>query len=79
VSKVKIVAVDIQAMAPLPGLIQIVGDITKKDTAQALIREFKDDAAQLVVCDGAPDGMRPQDTEIAKCHSIISGTQHITF
>jgi 23S rRNA U2552 (ribose-2'-O)-methylase RlmE/FtsJ len=70
VSKVKIVAVDIQAMAPLPGLIQIVGDITKKDTAQALIREFKDDAAQLVVCDGAPDGMRP------KCHSIISGAQH---
>lgn len=58
-SKVKIVAVDLQAMAPLPGLIQIVGDITKKETAQALIREFKDDAAQLVVCDGAPDGMRP--------------------
>jgi len=47
-------------MAPLPGLIQIVGDITKKDTAQALIGEFKDDAAQLVVCDGAPDGMRPK-------------------
>lgn len=46
-------------MAPLPGLIQIVGDITKKETAQAIIREFKDDTAQLVVCDGAPDGMRP--------------------
>lgn len=43
-------------MAPLPGLIQIVGDITKEDTAQALIKEFKDDAAQLVICDGAPDG-----------------------
>ena len=56
-SKVKIVAVDLQAMAALPGLIQIVGDITKKETAQALIREFKDGAAQLVVCDGAPDGM----------------------
>lgn len=54
----KIVAVDLQAMAPLPGLIQIVGDITKEETAQALIKEFKDSAAQLVVCDGAPDGMR---------------------
>lgn len=42
-------------MAPLPGLIQIVGDITKEETAQALIKEFKDSAAQLVVCDGAPD------------------------
>ena len=28
-SKVKIVAVDLQAMAPLPGVIQIQGDITK--------------------------------------------------
>jgi 23S rRNA U2552 (ribose-2'-O)-methylase RlmE/FtsJ len=55
-SEVKIVAVDLQAMAPLPGLIQIVGDITKEETAQALIKEFKDAAAQLVVCDGAPDG-----------------------
>ncbi|MEE6516343.1 hypothetical protein FKM82_025723 [Ascaphus truei] len=28
-SEVKIVAVDLQAMAPLPGVIQIQGDITK--------------------------------------------------
>lgn len=28
-SNVKIVAVDLQAMAPLPGVIQIQGDITK--------------------------------------------------
>ena len=27
--KVKIVAVDLQAMAPLPGVVQIQGDITK--------------------------------------------------
>ncbi|KAJ9575733.1 hypothetical protein L9F63_007379, partial [Diploptera punctata] len=54
-TKVKIVAVDLQAMAPLPGLIQIVGDITKVETAHALIDHFKDDPCQLVVCDGAPD------------------------
>lgn len=28
-SKVKIVAVDLQQMAPLPGVVQIQGDITK--------------------------------------------------
>jgi len=55
---VKIVAVDLQAMAPLPGLIQIVGDITEEETAKALVKEFKDSPAQLVVCDGAPDGKR---------------------
>lgn len=30
---VKIVAVDLQAMAPLPGVIQIQGDITKVETS----------------------------------------------
>lgn len=55
-SSVKIVAVDLQAMAPLPGVIQIQGDITKTSTAQAIISHFEGDTAQLVVCDGAPDG-----------------------
>jgi 23S rRNA U2552 (ribose-2'-O)-methylase RlmE/FtsJ len=31
---VKIIAVDLQAMAPLPGIIQIQGDITKLSTGQ---------------------------------------------
>ena len=34
--KVKIVAVDLQAMAPLPGVIQIQGDITKVSMTQIL-------------------------------------------
>ncbi|XP_042871994.1 putative tRNA (cytidine(32)/guanosine(34)-2'-O)-methyltransferase [Penaeus japonicus] len=54
-SLVKIVAVDLQAMAPLPGVVQIQGDITKTSTAEAIISHFKGDSAQLVVCDGAPD------------------------
>ncbi|XP_069503653.1 tRNA (cytidine(32)/guanosine(34)-2'-O)-methyltransferase [Ambystoma mexicanum] len=54
-SEVKIVAVDLQAMAPLPGVIQIQGDITKVSTAQEIIRHFEGHAADLVVCDGAPD------------------------
>uniref|UniRef100_A0A3P9KF88 FtsJ RNA 2'-O-methyltransferase 1 n=1 Tax=Oryzias latipes TaxID=8090 RepID=A0A3P9KF88_ORYLA len=53
--EVKIVAVDLQAMAPLPGVTQIQGDITKVSTAQEIIRHFEGQAADLVVCDGAPD------------------------
>ncbi|XP_015904917.1 tRNA (cytidine(32)/guanosine(34)-2'-O)-methyltransferase [Parasteatoda tepidariorum] len=52
---IKIVAVDLQAMAPLPGVIQIQGDITKVSTAEEIISYFKGENADLVVCDGAPD------------------------
>jgi len=52
---VKIVAVDLQAMAPLPGVIQIQGDITKLSTANKIVDHFSGEQAQLVVCDGAPD------------------------
>ncbi|XP_039265517.1 tRNA (cytidine(32)/guanosine(34)-2'-O)-methyltransferase-like [Styela clava] len=52
---VKIVAVDLQAMAPLPGVIQIQGDITKVSTAESIVDHFKGEPADLVVCDGAPD------------------------
>lgn len=52
---VKIVAVDLQAMAPLPGVVQIQGDITKLSTAEEVIKHFEGEYADLVVCDGAPD------------------------
>ena len=44
-------------MAPLPGVIQIKGDITKLATAQQIIGHFEGQHADLVVSDGAPDGM----------------------
>lgn len=53
---VKIIAVDLQAMAPLPGVKQLQGDITKLSTATEIIEYFNDEKAQLVICDGAPDG-----------------------
>ncbi len=116
---VKIVAVDLQAMAPLPGVIQIQGDITQVwpmlkllycqdqaakvldtqqsirihvallqypsfmcmhnfeffdvldvfmylmsqvSTAQKIIGHFEGDHADLVVCDGAPDGRSLTDS-----------------
>ncbi|XP_076307104.1 tRNA (cytidine(32)/guanosine(34)-2'-O)-methyltransferase-like isoform X2 [Tachypleus tridentatus] len=63
---VKIVAVDLQAMAPLPGVIQIQGDITEESTAHQIISHFKGEKADLVVCDGAPDvtGLHDIDTYI---------------
>jgi tRNA (cytidine32/guanosine34-2'-O)-methyltransferase len=54
-SDVKIVAVDLQKMAPLDGVIQIQGDITKLETAEQIIGHFSGEKADLVVCDGAPD------------------------
>lgn len=53
---VKIVAVDLQPMAPIPGVIQLMGDITKLKTAHKIIKQFSGQKAELVVCDGAPDG-----------------------
>lgn len=49
----KIVAVDLQAMAPLNGVITLQGDITKLETAQKIVGYFQGENADLVVCDGA--------------------------
>lgn len=54
----KLVAIDLQTMAPLPGVHQLQGDITKLETAQDIIEYFEGSKADLVVCDGAPDGTR---------------------
>ncbi|KAJ8437479.1 hypothetical protein Cgig2_002980 [Carnegiea gigantea] len=50
-----IVAVDLQPMAPIEGVIQVQGDITNARTAEVVIRHFDGCKAELVVCDGAPD------------------------
>ncbi|RUP46795.1 cell division protein [Jimgerdemannia flammicorona] len=62
----KIVAVDLQAMAPLPGVIQLQGDITKTSTAEQIISYFEGELADIVVCDGAPDvtGLHDMDEYI---------------
>lgn len=63
---VRIVAVDLQPMAPIDGVLCIQGDITSYETAQAILEPFhcssnndnstKDgNRAELVICDGAPD------------------------
>ncbi|KAI7862122.1 FtsJ-like methyltransferase-domain-containing protein [Spinellus fusiger] len=62
----KIVAVDLQAMAPLDGVTQLQGDITKKSTAEQIISYFEGELADIVVCDGAPDvtGLHDMDEYI---------------
>jgi tRNA (cytidine32/guanosine34-2'-O)-methyltransferase len=50
-----IVAVDLQPMAPIEGVVQLQGDITSEVTAAAVIARFAGRQADLVVCDGAPD------------------------
>ncbi|OZJ06611.1 putative tRNA (cytidine(32)/guanosine(34)-2'-O)-methyltransferase [Bifiguratus adelaidae] len=62
----KIVAVDLQAMAPLEGVIQLQGDITKVSTAEQIISYFEGQLADIVVCDGAPDvtGLHDMDEYI---------------
>ncbi|KAJ8925329.1 hypothetical protein NQ315_009159 [Exocentrus adspersus] len=75
---VKIVAVDLQPMSPLQGVIQIQGDITKYSTAQEIIGHFEGDQADLVVCDGAPDvtGLHCMDIYIQA--QLLLGALHIT-
>ncbi|KAL0108824.1 hypothetical protein PUN28_014147 [Cardiocondyla obscurior] len=60
----KIVAVDLQAMAPLEGVIQLQGDITNISTAKQIIEHFDNTQADLVVCDGAPDVTGLHDMDI---------------
>ena len=47
---------NILAKAPLEGVTQIQGDITKLSTAEQIISYFEGELADLIVCDGAPDG-----------------------
>ena len=52
----RIVSIDLQPMAPVEGVTQLQGDITSEATARQVIAHFDGGRADLVVCDGAPDG-----------------------
>ncbi|KAI9021197.1 FtsJ-like methyltransferase-domain-containing protein [Hyaloraphidium curvatum] len=68
-----IIAVDLQPMAPIPGVVQLQGDITKRETAERIISHFSGDRADLVVCDGAPDvtGLHDMD-EFLQAHLLLA-------
>ena len=50
-----IIAVDLQPMAPIEGVLTIEGDITRKETADRVIELTNGEHVDLVTCDGAPD------------------------
>ncbi|EPS69384.1 hypothetical protein M569_05382 [Genlisea aurea] len=83
-----IVAIDLQPMAPIEGVIQVQGDITNARTAETVwifviklivIRHFDGGKADLVVCDGAPDvtGLHDMD-EFVQSQLIIAGLTIVT-
>ena len=83
----KIVAVDLQAMAPIPGVTQLQGDITKISTAEKIVSYFRnndddddDRLADLVVCDGAPDvtGLHDMD-EYIQSQLLLAALNISTF
>ena len=55
----RIVAVDLQPVGPIEGVHMIQGDITSEATARQIISIFEGEKADLLVCDGAPDGEHP--------------------
>ncbi|KAG9396806.1 Ribosomal RNA large subunit methyltransferase E [Carpediemonas membranifera] len=61
---IRLIAVDLNEMAPLPGVIQLQGDICSTTTAQQIITHFEGQKSDIVVCDGAPDvtGLHDLDT-----------------
>lgn len=48
-------AVDLQEMAPIDNVVQLVGDITRRKTVDNILEKFENNLADLVICDGAPD------------------------
>lgn len=90
-----LVAVDLQAMAPLPGVTQIIGDITTPATADAVGHALSDGPvssstapnakgkgkarAQLIVCDGAPDVTGLHDLDEYLQSQLLLAATQITF
>lgn len=77
-SQVILVAVDLQEMAPLEGVITMQGDITNETTAQQIIAHFGGQRAQLVVCDGAPDVTGMHDIDEYLQSQLILAALNIT-
>ena len=75
-----IVAVDLQEMAPIEGVIALRGDITSRHTAEAIVGLLGGRKAQLVVSDGAPDvtGLHDLD-EYVQSQLLVAALALATF
>jgi tRNA (cytidine32/guanosine34-2'-O)-methyltransferase len=71
----KIVAIDLQPMAPIEGVVQLQGDITSMAKVREILSHFGDGRrADLIVSDGAPDvtGLHDMD-EFMQAQLILAG------
>ena len=70
----KIVAIDLQPMAPIEGVTTIQGDITSMDKVREVLSHFDGKYADLIVGDGAPDvtGLHDLD-EFMQAQLILAG------
>ena len=54
-TKPRVIAVDLQEMAPIAGVHILQGDVTSLETVQTIIAYFDQQPVDLILCDGAPD------------------------
>lgn len=74
----RIVAVDLQEMAPIPGVAIVQGDITTVKTANEVISQLGDVKADIVVCDGAPDVTGLHELDEYMQHQLLLAALNIT-
>jgi tRNA (cytidine32/guanosine34-2'-O)-methyltransferase len=75
---VRVVSVDLQEMAPIPGVVLIQGDITSKKTAEQIIAYFHGQKSQIVVSDGAPDVTGVHDIDEFVQAELLAAALNIT-
>ncbi|KAA8494783.1 putative tRNA (cytidine(32)/guanosine(34)-2'-O)-methyltransferase [Porphyridium purpureum] len=51
----RVVAVDLQEMAPIPGVAMLQADITQQRTLERIAELLGDEKAEIIISDGAPD------------------------
>ena len=75
----RLVAVDLQPMAPVEGVTQLQGDITSLSTVERILECFEGVQADLVVSDGAPDvtGLHDMD-EFVQAQLILAALTVVT-
>jgi len=54
-SRPRVIAVDLQEMAPIPGVHILQGDVTSLATVHSILSYFHQQPVDLILCDGAPD------------------------
>lgn len=73
-----VVAVDLQQMAPIDGVVALQGDITAAATASRVVAHFGGAPVDLVVCDGAPDVTGVHDIDVWTHSSLLAAAVNIT-